>query len=221
MSIPLTKAAIGLGSVSGAAGLGYLSSSYLSAPKDKKVSISKLFEEQGRALLVRGKDTEQWKARWTAYVDGNKNDWKLGDYEAKKGDKTQAPESFVDACSSNAEVEVSGIGDPLYEQVVKHCSKEFSISELISKSAKFTILNTTESNQDTEAWKSSWQSYLEDNGDNNPWELSTGTWSAVKADKNNLPSDFKTKCGSKKDEKVFWDKDEKFVRFTRWCTKAN
>ncbi|AEW45827.1 hypothetical protein MHC_04855 [Mycoplasma haemocanis str. Illinois] len=220
MSISLTKVAIGLGSVSGVAGLGYLSSSYLIPAKDKKVSIFKLFKEQGRTLLTKGENIEQWNSRWKSYVEGGKNIWNLKDYESTKANTTTASESFIDKCISNSQIEVSGMEDPLYQQVVEHCSKEFKISELVNRNSGFTALST-DGSSDEEAWKSAWQSYLDDNANSNPWELSKSNWDSVKANRTSLPSDFKSKCKSKADETAFWEKDSKFLNFTRWCSKPH
>ncbi|AEG73560.1 hypothetical protein MHF_1324 [Mycoplasma haemofelis Ohio2] len=221
MSFSITKAAAGLGAVSGASGLGYLAAKNFSTNEDKKTSISQLFEKEGRVLLVRGQDTAQWNARWKAYVGENGNVWKLGDYDAKKGNADTAPDSFIGKCVDSSKVRVSGIEDPLYLEVVKHCSKEFSISDLISKSSKFVALNTADNQEDGE-WKNAWKSYLADNrdGQDNPWGLSSNNWNSVKTQKENLPTDFKTTCNTKKNETVLWEKDSKFLNFIRWCSKA-
>ncbi|AEG73564.1 hypothetical protein MHF_1328 [Mycoplasma haemofelis Ohio2] len=220
MSVSAAKMAAGIGAVGGASGLGYLASHHFTSPEEeKKTSISKLFEQEGRTLLVKGQDDTQWNSRWKSYVDGGQNVWNLKDYESTKTNTATASETFVNACVSNSQIEVSGVEDPLYQQVVKNCSKEFKISELVNKNSKFTVLST-DGNSEEEAWKSAWQSYLDDNTNGNPWGLSESTWSNVKANRNSLPDDFKSKCKSKADETAFWEKDSKFLNFIRWCSKS-
>ncbi|AEG73500.1 hypothetical protein MHF_1264 [Mycoplasma haemofelis Ohio2] len=213
MSLPLTKAAAGLGAVSGASGLGYLASRNFSSEEDKRPTVSKLFKDQGRTLLSKGSDEDQWNARWSAYVQEGKNIWNLKDYETQKSNTNKAPTSFVEKCLSNAESKVSSIEDSLYSEVVKHCSKEFTVSHFVSQRAGITLLNTA-SGQDNDGWNATWKKYLESN---NPWTVSGWVSSSQPT---TAPQDFRTKCGSKKDEKILWDKDDKFLKFVSWCTKA-
>ncbi|CBY93273.1 hypothetical protein HF1_12650 [Mycoplasma haemofelis str. Langford 1] len=217
MAVSVAKASLGLGAASGAAGLGYLTSSHLFPDAEKKIPISKLFEEQGRTLLSKGSDNDQWTERWKAYVKEDKDPWRLEGYSSKKSDSSQAPEVFVNKCLSSSRLEVSGIDDPLYKQVVQNCSKEFKIDALVTEDSKITNLNIT--NGDEDGWKASWKNYLDDNGDQNPWSLSD--WQEKKSQADQFSSDLKTKCGTKKDERVFGSKDPKFVSFVRWCSKTS
>ncbi|AEW45839.1 hypothetical protein MHC_04915 [Mycoplasma haemocanis str. Illinois] len=217
MSIPIAKASLVFGVASGVTGLGYLSFNYLFSNTEKKIPIYKLFEEQGRTLLSKGLDDDQWNDRWKGYVAEDKDYWKLEGYSDKKSDPSKAPEAFIDKCLSNSKLEVSGIDDPSYKQVVKNCSKEFKVDALVTSDNKITNLNT--SSGDEEGWKASWKNYLVDNGDKNPWSLSD--WNEKKSQENQFSSDLKTKCGTKKEEKVFGTKDPKFLNFVRWCSKTS
>ncbi|AEG73488.1 hypothetical protein MHF_1252 [Mycoplasma haemofelis Ohio2] len=216
MSISLAKAAAGLGAATGASGLGYLSFHYISG-SDKKVSVFQLFKDQGGTLLDKDKDSDQWNARWSEYLKGDKNVWNLKDYSSSKGTPSTAPNSFKKKCISNAKEKVSGVKDSLYSEVVQYCAKEFSVSELINQNPKFTALNTS-SGEDSD-WKAAWGVYLTDNGVNNPWGLAN--WDSVHKQKDSLPPDFKNKCSEKAHEKVLWEVDYRFLRFSRWCSKSN
>ncbi|CBY93203.1 hypothetical protein HF1_11950 [Mycoplasma haemofelis str. Langford 1] len=217
MSLSIAKTAAGLGAASGASGLGYLSYHYAFSD-DPKIAISELFKREGRMLLTKESDSEQWTERWKAYLGGDSNIWKLDDYDAKKGDKDKAPDSFKNKCLSNSTVEVSGIEDSLYLEVVKNCSKEFKINDLVTGDSKITNLDSSSgSNED---WKVAWKNYLADNKDSNPWELTD--WSTKKAASGDqISDDLKTKCNTKKDEKVFGSRDPKFSNFVRWCSKVS
>ncbi|AEW45835.1 hypothetical protein MHC_04895 [Mycoplasma haemocanis str. Illinois] len=207
------KVAAGLGAVSGTAGLGYLSFHY-SSSNSKKVTISELFKKEGRTFLSKGADVEQWKERWNSYVTENKDSWKLEDYSSQKSDVSKAPDSFVNKCLLNADVKVTGISDSLYLEVVKNCSKEFKVEDLVTSEGKRTKLNSA-SGDDAE-WKSSWQDYIRNSPDNK-WNIEN--WASAKLTPDTVPQDFKTKCTSKLAEKAFGIKDIKFENVIAWCTK--
>ncbi|AEG73575.1 hypothetical protein MHF_1339 [Mycoplasma haemofelis Ohio2] len=213
MSISLAKSAVGLGAVSGTAGLGYLSFHYASSDSEK-TSISELFKKEGRTLLSKGEDDEQWKERWNAYVTEDKDSWKLEDYSSKKSDVSKAPDSFVNKCLLNSEVKVLGISDPLYLAVVKNCSKEFKIEDLVTSVGKREKLNS--SSGDDAEWKTSWQDYIKNSPDNK-WNIEN--WSSSKSTPDTVPPSFKTTCTSKLAEKAFGVKDIKFENVVAWCTK--
>ncbi|AEW45798.1 hypothetical protein MHC_04710 [Mycoplasma haemocanis str. Illinois] len=215
MSLSLTRVAVGFGAIGGVSGLGYLSFRNFSPDKDKRSTVSKLFKDQGRTLLTKGSDEDQWKSRWSEYVKEGKNIWNLGDYESQKADTNRVPDSFQEKCLVNSETNVSGIEDPLYSEVIKHCSKEFTVSHFVSKRSGITSLNTA-SDQDNDGWNAAWKKYLDDNGSNNPWDVSGWVSSSQPT---TAPEDFRTKCNSKKDEKILWDKDDRFSKFVSWCTK--
>ncbi|AEW45780.1 hypothetical protein MHC_04620 [Mycoplasma haemocanis str. Illinois] len=213
MPLPIAKTAAGLTAIGGVSGLGYLAVKNFPSREDNKSTISKLFSEQGRTLLTKGVDTDQWNARWSEY--SKENVWNLKNSTPSTG---TAPETFIEKCISNAEVKVFGIEDPLYLDVVKYCSKDFTIEALIGENSGAELLNTADS-QDTSGWAAAWKNYLRDNGANeNPWNV-TG-WESAKGDQSAPPSDFRTKCGSKKAEKAYGVKDSKFKNFVDWCTKV-
>ncbi|CBY93194.1 hypothetical protein HF1_11860 [Mycoplasma haemofelis str. Langford 1] len=220
MSVSITKLALGLGSASGVAGLGYFASSYLSSSDTNQnrsittaSTVFQIFKEQGRTLLTKGQDGDQWKARWKTYVQEGNNIWNLEDYETTKNDTNKVPSSFMERCVSGSQSEISDIEDPLYKQIVEYCSKEFKFSELLERNSKFIILKTT--GEDEGAWKVSWQKYLSDGGD--IW--SVGGIDGARSPDSAPPTDFKLKCDVAQRGSVFWEKDPNFVNFTRWCTR--
>ncbi|AEW45830.1 hypothetical protein MHC_04870 [Mycoplasma haemocanis str. Illinois] len=217
MTLSTVKVVAGVGAVSGTAGLGYLVSIHLSSSVENKIAISKLFEQEGRTILSKDSDEEQWKERWKAYVESGIDSWKIADYEKSKSNKETVPSSFKDKCMFNFQFKVSGIDDPLYQEVINNCSKKFKVSELVGSNSKITTLNT-DTGQDAE-WKSAWQNYLDDNGDNNPLALSD--WSSAKGRRDQLSNDFKNKCKAKVGEQVFGEKDPSFSSFVRWCAKVS
>ncbi|CBY93169.1 hypothetical protein HF1_11610 [Mycoplasma haemofelis str. Langford 1] len=213
MSLPIAKTAAGLGAVSGVSGLGYLAAKNFPSGEDNRSTISKLFSEQGRTLLTKGNDTDQWNSRWSEYSKENKDIWNL-----KDSTTGTAPNSFIEKCISNSQSKVSGIEDKLYLEVVKYCSKDFTMEALVGENSGIELLNTA-NDQDTAGWAAAWKNYLRDNGTNgNPWNV-TG-WESAKGESSTPPSDFRTKCGNKKSEKAYGSKDSKFKNFSDWCTKA-
>ncbi|AEG73522.1 hypothetical protein MHF_1286 [Mycoplasma haemofelis Ohio2] len=215
MAVPAMKVATGMAAASGAAGLGYLSSSYLipnTEKPDSRSTARELITSSGRTLLTR--ESPQWLERWKEYVKSNQNSMDLQGYDVKSKDQDKAPEEFKDRCLLRLDEKVSGTEDKLFQDLSTWCVSMTTISDLVTSGGKRVKLN--ESTGDDSEWLVSWKDYVA-NASSNLWGLSD--WNDVKSNSTSTPTSFKNKCTEKLAEKAFGVKDPKFERVISWCTK--
>ncbi|CBY93125.1 hypothetical protein HF1_11170 [Mycoplasma haemofelis str. Langford 1] len=88
-------------------------------------------ESSGRALLAKesGGGSAAWKAVWTEYKKSDtthtngKDAWKIDTWSSIHSSEN-APDTFMDKCKSNSEVEGHNPDSELYKQLLKYCTTE-------------------------------------------------------------------------------------------------
>ncbi|OAL09790.1 hypothetical protein A6V39_05025 [Candidatus Mycoplasma haematobovis] len=169
----------------------------------------------GMTLLTSWDDDKEWLKRWKEYLNGDKNVWQLADYAQAKANSNVVPKSFKNKCSDSAYLAIEG-NESLFSQVKDYCTKSFKITDLL-KEEKVTLLKQGDSN---DLWKAAWGKYLNDNKNSNPLEIDKWNLSITK-NKNNLPSDYSSKCINTQGREVRTKRDQHFISVKNWCTQIN
>ncbi|AEW45758.1 hypothetical protein MHC_04510 [Mycoplasma haemocanis str. Illinois] len=173
------KSLAGIGGVSVAAGAA------IGIPKlleDKGKLVSELIKEKdpGKRLITsKSLDDPYWKKAWEDYRKVNKDaakgqdafklfDW--GGQITTSITSTEAPQSLVNSCSFNTTKRVSH-DSQLYKNVLKYCTRDSLISDLIKDSGKTPLLKSEDAS--SSEWKAAWERYrLANQGSEDAWKLS-------------------------------------------------
>lgn len=185
---------------------------YLAYDRLSKENISELIKKEDLTLLAAEDKGAEWLKRWKEYVAGDNNVWNLEGYDKKTPSESDIPQSFKDTCNNKSAERVSDINSDTYKQVSKFCTKSFSISSLIGKETKVTLINKDKGDA---KWNEAWKKYIEN--DNN--ELEIDKWPEVKKTADKAPDDYKTKCDNKKTTEVKNTKDPAYLTVKKWCTE--
>ncbi|CBY92314.1 hypothetical protein HF1_03060 [Mycoplasma haemofelis str. Langford 1] len=215
----------------GAAGGIYFGTDLFKAEEVKKVSISSLIRDanpEKRLITATTVGDADWKAAYKTYIERNKDNekdiWSLKGWSKPVGEVTltEATQEFLSACDSNSKVEVSEKEDPLYQQVLSYCTRNTLVSDLIKeRSNGKQLLDTSSSGSgQEEEWKAAWGVYRTQNKDSgngkNPWGINN--WETEK-EKEELPSDYKSKCAERVKKPAHKFDNEDYVNVLAWCTK--
>ncbi|CBY92261.1 hypothetical protein HF1_02530 [Mycoplasma haemofelis str. Langford 1] len=210
------KAAAGvLGAGTAAAG-GALAYKELSKPKTYSIKSLLISKNQDKRLLVKDKDgsSTEWKAAWKAYLNSGNNIWKLPEWKTPPVAEEKAPNSFMDACSSNSGVMVESVSSQEYKNVLSFCTRDTVVKDLIEESGR--VLNS-----DTNGgWSKSWKSYRDLNKDKektkDSWQLTD--WESSKASDDAISADFKKKCNDKLALKTNGREVDDYQNIIDWCS---
>ncbi|CBY92293.1 hypothetical protein HF1_02850 [Mycoplasma haemofelis str. Langford 1] len=194
----------------------------------KKTIASLLREKYPQKRLISSSSVSDldWKKAYKTYREENKernkgqDTWKLDGWDRpSEVQEVDTTAEFISRCNSNKLVEVEGEQDPLYKQVLRYCTRDTLVKDLIEESSGKRLLNSTDG-QDTEAWNTAWGVYKTNNNvsgkDKDTWEFSD--WSEKKGG-DTLPQGFKTKCDEKAKVPAFELENENYKNVLAWCTK--
>ncbi|CBY92278.1 hypothetical protein HF1_02700 [Mycoplasma haemofelis str. Langford 1] len=87
----------------------------------KTYSISSLLNKEHK-ILISADESSHWDSKWKEYLASGVNEWNIPEWKGKT-DPASIPQSFKDKCSNISNKEVVGVKDPIYEEVVKYCSR--------------------------------------------------------------------------------------------------
>ncbi|AEG72605.1 hypothetical protein MHF_0326 [Mycoplasma haemofelis Ohio2] len=194
----------------------------------KKTIASLLREKHPQKRLISSSSVSDldWKKAYKTYREGNKERnkgqdiWKLDGWDRlSEVQEVDTTTEFISRCNSNKLVEVEGEQDPLYKQVLRYCTRDTLVKDLIFENTSKQLLNSA-SDQDTSGWTAAWEVYRTQNKASDKgkdaWEFSD--WDSKK-DKTELPADYKTKCDSKASIPAFKLDNEDYKNVLNWCTK--
>ncbi|CBY92313.1 hypothetical protein HF1_03050 [Mycoplasma haemofelis str. Langford 1] len=231
MSLPtLAKGALGLGAASATAtGAAYAGGLFNKNSKEELVStLLKIFHPQKRLITASERSDSKWKEAWKKYKKDNEakksgeDSWSLKGWTKPDASKVNsdeaAPDYFVRECKSRSSQKTSGTSSDLYQNVLKYCTRDTLVSDLISEYGKGKKLLTTSSSEGD--WKEVWKLYRDQNKANNKsvddWKFSD--WGAKK-EGDTLPTDYQKKCSEKSLEPAFEIGDVKYLNVLTWCSK--
>ncbi|CBY92299.1 hypothetical protein HF1_02910 [Mycoplasma haemofelis str. Langford 1] len=194
-----------------------------------KRTIASLLREkhpQKRLISSDSISDPDWRKAYKLYREENKDrdkgqdTWKLDSWTrpSEVSQEVDATSEFISKCNSSKLLEVSGELDSLYQQVLKYCTRDTLVKDLISESSGKRLLSSSEG-QDAEAWSKVWDAYKTQNNvdgkGKDVWEFSD--WSEKKSG-TDLPKDFKTKCDEKAKLPTFTLENENYRNVLSWCT---
>ncbi|AEW45077.1 hypothetical protein MHC_01055 [Mycoplasma haemocanis str. Illinois] len=219
----LTKATLGtLGVGTVATGSIYLGKDLIVARNQKtKTSIEELIEtvNPDKRFISRPGTSSHWRAVWSEYKKDN-NVWNLAGLDTTTASSTEdAPQEFMDACDSKKEQEVLDKGDSLYSQVVKYCTRNTLVRDLINETEGKTLLTKGSDFATNQDWKTVWELYKQDNNGKNTDSWDIGSWSSNK-DSSNVPDAFATKCGTKSEVEEYQLDQSNYLDVLKYCTKV-
>ncbi|CBY92300.1 hypothetical protein HF1_02920 [Mycoplasma haemofelis str. Langford 1] len=192
-----------------------------------KRTISSLLREKNpekRLIIAAPPSDKAWKDAWANYRNENKdsNPWGIKTWskitqDVQSGDN--APDDFVSKCATQTILEVPNEKDSLYVEVLKYCTRNTVVSDLIAENTSKKLLNGT-GDQDSGGWAAAWEVYRTQNKASSKtkdtWEFSD--WDSKK-DKTELPTDYKTKCTSQANVPAFTLDNKNYKNVLAWCTK--
>ncbi|AEG72598.1 hypothetical protein MHF_0319 [Mycoplasma haemofelis Ohio2] len=233
----LTKVALGMGAASAtAAGVAYAGGAF-SPSGEKEEVVSRLIKTANpgkRVIVTTDVNDSNWKEAWKLYREDNKDKnvgediWKLKDWTKPDSgtinNTDQAPASFISECHSRSSNKTIKTDSNLYKEVLRYCTKDTQVSDLIAENNKDkTLLDTSSQSGDSSPsadWINAWEVYKKYNegkgASADAWQLES--WESKKAG-TVLPSDFKTKCATKLQTKTFDLNNEDYRGVLAWCTK--
>ncbi|CBY92938.1 hypothetical protein HF1_09300 [Mycoplasma haemofelis str. Langford 1] len=178
--------------------------------------LSSLIEtDEEVTQLTKNSSTEDWKEAWTAYKASG-NGWKLSDTSPG-----EAPEAFKSECLKRGEEKVKGTDNIEFQNFKKWCSRNYTVSEWLSKSG-LSLLNEQSS---SEKWNSAWEKYrdeLKKKTSNNAIPETDSIWTVKdwsdNKDKNTASNGFKEKCSEKSKLKIKNREDVTYAQVSSWCT---
>ncbi|AEG72610.1 hypothetical protein MHF_0331 [Mycoplasma haemofelis Ohio2] len=230
ISSSLTKGILGTGVASATAvGTAYASGAF-SSSEEKRELISKLIgisNPERRIITAKVGSDPYWKESWKLYRESNKNknvgedlwglkDWKKPETDTINND-VEAPSSLMEECDSRLSSEVSGIESDLYKEVLRYCTRDTLVSDLVSETTGKTSLVDVD---DSASWNKVWNLYTTHNNgrgkDQDVWSLND--WDQEKG-KPAAPQSFKTACKNKLTTKTGDKTHPDYINFLSWCTK--
>ncbi|AEW45210.1 hypothetical protein MHC_01720 [Mycoplasma haemocanis str. Illinois] len=191
---------------------------------NKGTRISELLKSanpEKRFISAEASD-QKWKDAWKKYREDHKNENKdplsLSDWSKPNGEirnDQNAPQSFLNACSSLKEEHVKGVKSYRYELASKYCTRDTIVRDLIEEEGKRTLLEKTGSSGTSDAWKAAWKTYLDDNKSesSNLWSLNN--WTTIKS-QIEAPESFMTQCETKSKESL---ESVKYSEVYKYCTE--
>ncbi|AEW45091.1 hypothetical protein MHC_01125 [Mycoplasma haemocanis str. Illinois] len=217
-----TFGVVGLGTV--ISGSIYFGKDLVFSNKPKtKTSIEELidkFNSDKRFASVSA--TDHWKAAWQAYIEDNKSSekdaWNIdGWIQTTISEETvKVPESFIQACEMNRSKEVLDKNDVLYSQVVKYCTRDALVRDLINETGDKTLLQKDGNFRNDAHWKAAWDLYKTDNSDTNKWNLTN--WPTIKGQAE-VPDSFVDECVKKSQTPEYRLEQSIYTEVLKYCTK--
>ncbi|AEW45083.1 hypothetical protein MHC_01085 [Mycoplasma haemocanis str. Illinois] len=211
----LTKVALGtLGVGTVATGSVYLGKGLIISKT--KISIEDLIDKfNPEKRFISFGDNHHWNEAWKAYREGNKDLWNISKITSTS--TTSAPKEFMDACDSKKSQEVLDKSDPLYSQVVKYCTRDTLVRDLINENEDRSLLEKGHNFKGDGDWKTVWDLYKNDNsGSSDKWAINT--WSSIKSE-TNAPAAFADMCIKRSEVKAHDLANPDYLDVLKYCTK--
>ncbi|AEW45120.1 hypothetical protein MHC_01270 [Mycoplasma haemocanis str. Illinois] len=194
----------------------------------KKTIVSLIAKKHPQKRLITSNSISDvyWKKAYRIYREENKghdkgqDSWKLDGWTrpSEVSNEVDTTTEFISRCNSNQLVEVEGEDDFLYQQVLRYCTRDTLVKDLIEERSGKRLISSV-NGQDTEAWNAAWGLYKTSNNisgkSKDTWEFSD--WDSKKGG-NDLPQDFKTKCDEKAKMPAFELENENYKNVLSWCT---
>ncbi|CBY93238.1 hypothetical protein HF1_12300 [Mycoplasma haemofelis str. Langford 1] len=220
------KSLLGLGGVSAVTGAAIGIPKLLSDDKREEHLISDLIKVKNpEKRLISSKEVgdSAWKKAWEVYRNENKlaskgkdafqlldwNDPILGDISVSD----EANKGLIDICFENSGKR-SSLDSQLYRDVLKYCTRDTKISDLIRDAGKTVLIKGGDSNQ----WKKAWERYrlAHQGSGTDPWTIDKFSENKSKADQP-ASEDFQNKCVERLERASI--SDVKLIdEVTKWCT---
>ncbi|AEW45788.1 hypothetical protein MHC_04660 [Mycoplasma haemocanis str. Illinois] len=231
MASPLFfKSLVGVGGVSVVTTGAVIGIPKLLAEKEYLVSeLIAIHNPEKRLITSTEVGDSAWKKSWQDYRTVNKNaakdndTFKLPDWNGPISQditSTDTVKSFLDACFSNSKKKVV-TGSKLYEEVLRYCTRDTTIFDLVTESKRIPLSKTTQ-NANSPEWRSAWNSYVRDNSDDtgDAWNINSyGTEKAKVNQDHAVSEDFRSKCETNLASTLI--KDAKLIEQVKsWCTKV-
>nr|WP_045118479.1 hypothetical protein [Mycoplasma haemocanis] len=232
MPLPiLAKGALGLVAVGVTATGVVYASGFLDKNTTKEELISSLLSvshPQKRFIKASDGTDPRWKEAWKRYKKDNESKktgadvWSLVGWikpnSSKVNNDEPAPDYFIQECKSRSSHKTAGTSSELYKSVLKYCTRDTLVSDLISEYGQGKRILSNSSSE--EEWKEVWKIYRDQNKVNSKsiddWKFSD--WGTTK-DGDTLPTDYKKKCAEMSAELAFETTDIKYLNVLSWCSK--
>ncbi|AEW45112.1 hypothetical protein MHC_01230 [Mycoplasma haemocanis str. Illinois] len=231
----LAKATLGVVAASVTAAGATYAGGFFPFAQDKEEVISYLIKTANpnkRVIVTKDVNNSHWKEAWKLYREDNRDKnpgedlWKLEGWTKPNSDdidnNTPALAHFVSECHERSSNKTIRTNSSLYKEVLRYCTKDTQVIDLIAENhSDKTLLDTSSNPQDTSGgWADAWESYRQQNKNKevgaDPWLLES--WESKK-DGNALPNDFKSQCAAKTQTKTFDLNNEDYKGVLAWCTK--
>ncbi|CBY93177.1 hypothetical protein HF1_11690 [Mycoplasma haemofelis str. Langford 1] len=225
----LFKSLAGVGGVAAATGAAIGIPKLLAEEEHLVSELIATHNPDKRLISLTNLKDEAWKQSWEAYRNDNKSaakgydTFKLPDWSGPISQaitSADAVQSFLDACANNSKRKVV-TGSKLYEEVLRYCTRDTTISDLVTES-KRTPLSKTTQNASAQEWRDAWAAYVRDNASDtgDAWSITSYSTEKAKANQNQAVSeDFRSKCEQHLASTSI--KDAKLIEQVKaWCTRA-
>ncbi|CBY92296.1 hypothetical protein HF1_02880 [Mycoplasma haemofelis str. Langford 1] len=211
----LVKGTVGAGAVgTTVAGAAYAGGFFDKESKTEAVSsLLKIFNPNKRFITTSEGSDSHWKANWDQYKK-DKDIWKLKDRNKSSSSDENAPSYFISECQTRRSSQVSGAESDLYKEVLRYCTRDTLVKDLISENA--TGRRLLLSSDDKTIWQPVWDDYKTKYANSaDAWSLEQ--WDTKKSE-SDVPEVFKQACSKKSEEPSFKVGDEKYQNVLTWCT---
>ncbi|AEG72584.1 hypothetical protein MHF_0304 [Mycoplasma haemofelis Ohio2] len=193
------------------------------SPKTKR-SIRELIANLKKDKRIISKseagNSKEWQEAWKLYKGDHQNSesnpFSISSEKLKDSVSDQnAPTEFMSKCESLSSEEVLDEKDSKYQDVLKYCTRNTLVQDLVLESGR-NLINETNGN-----WSESWKSYRAANsgkGNNqDTWKLSD--WESKKNDDSTISDNLKVKCKEKLGEVSGVKSVQDFQDVVNWCSE--
>ncbi|CBY93123.1 hypothetical protein HF1_11150 [Mycoplasma haemofelis str. Langford 1] len=175
-------------------------------------------KNKGKRLISEKEDHYYWTIGWKAYLSDNKesNPWGISDWSKNKAfdPKQEVPTSFIDSCLENSKKEIAE-GDSLYSQVIRYCTRNTTVSDLILENASGRDLMAKAEGFTYPSWNTALSDYkkaVEVTG--------TDVW-GIKIQDPQALNTLMDKCSEKSSFETGDVDSEVYKQVLSWCTEAS
>ncbi|AEG73444.1 hypothetical protein MHF_1204 [Mycoplasma haemofelis Ohio2] len=218
----VVKPVIGLAGLSAVGAGGMLLYGSPSPSFEKPVTHSfrdlMLSKHRGRRLISGNANSSHWLSGWKIYLESKENNpWNLSSWSPNNTWFENVPSDFMKACEDNSERDMSGANDPLYDQVIKYCTRNTTVLDLIDENASGRELMAKVTGLSDTHWNAALRSYKDEleKTKSDVWGLKKdGQSSEITMDA------FMDKCLEESSAEAWDISSPTYTRVLSWCTKA-
>ncbi|AEW45075.1 hypothetical protein MHC_01045 [Mycoplasma haemocanis str. Illinois] len=190
-----------------------------------KISIEELIDTSNpdKRFISASSDT-YWREAWKAYIEDNKSNekdvWNVAGWTSGTTvtNNENAPSEFIQACDNKRSQKVLDKNDSLYSQVVKYCTRDTVVRDLINETEGRSLLVKNGDFATDSHWRAAWKLYRDDNPDgSDKWNISNYT--SIKSQENAQEA-FAKMCEEKSQVKEHDLTKSTYLDVLKYCTKV-